>query len=62
MMNFKTASQCAKEWKISQRRVQILCAEGRVDGAFKVGDFWVVPAETPKPKNKREKRNEKTKI
>ncbi len=61
-MDFKTASQCAKEWGISQRRVQILCAEGRVDGAFKIGDFWAIPSETQKPKNKREQKNEKTKI
>ncbi|MCQ2965112.1 MAG: DNA-binding protein [Alphaproteobacteria bacterium] len=61
-MNFKTASQCAKEWNISQRRVQILCAEGRVDGAFKIGGFWAIPAETNKPISKREKKNEKTKI
>lgn len=60
-MDFKTANQCAKEWGISQRRVQILCAEGRVDGAFKIGDFWAIPSETKKPKNKREYINRKTK-
>ncbi len=61
-MDFKTARQCAKEWGISQRRVQILCAEDRVNGAFKIGDFWAIPSETEKPKNKREQKNEKTKI
>lgn len=61
-MEFKTANQCAKEWGISQRRVQILCAEGRVKGAFKIGDYWAIPSESPKPENKRGKLNEKEKI
>ena len=61
-MEFKTASQCAKEWGISQRRVQILCVEGRVNGAFKIGDYWAIPSETSKPEKKRRKLNETKKI
>ena len=29
-MEYMTASQAAKKWNISQRRVQILCAEDRI--------------------------------
>ena len=36
-MEYMTASQAAKRWKISQRRVQILCAENRIPGVFKLG-------------------------
>lgn len=32
-MNFVPSSEKAKEWGISQRRVAILCKEGRVPGA-----------------------------
>lgn len=37
-MGFISASQAAKKWKISQRRVQVLCSENRIEGAFKVGE------------------------
>lgn len=50
-----TASQAAKKWNISQRRVQILCAEGRIPGVFKLGEAWAIPADTQKPEDKRRK-------
>lgn len=37
-MNFVPSSEKAKEWGISQRRVAILCKEGRVPGAELVGN------------------------
>lgn len=61
-MEFRTASQCAKQWGVSQRRVQVLCAEGRIDGAFKIGDFWVIPSDIQKPKDKRRENSETKKI
>lgn len=46
---YKTARECAEEWGISQRRVQIYCAEGRIYKAFKYGQYWMIPKNTPKP-------------
>ena len=37
-MGFITANQAAHKWGISQRRVQILCAENRIEGVFKLGE------------------------
>ena len=54
-MEFMTASQAAKLWHISQRRVQILCAEGRIPGVFKLGEAWAIPADVEKPTDKRKK-------
>lgn len=48
-MGFISASQAAKKWKISQRRVQVLCSENRIEGAFKVGEVWAIPDDAPKP-------------
>ena len=50
-----TASQAAKKWNISQRRVQILCSEGRIPGVFKLGEVWAIPADMQKPEDKRRK-------
>ena len=37
-MKYLTASQVAAKWNITQRRVQILCSEGRIEGVFKLGE------------------------
>lgn len=54
-MEYITASQASKKWNISQRRVQVLCAEGRIPGVFKLGETWAIPAEVEKPLDKRRK-------
>lgn len=52
-MEFMSAKEAAEKWGISKRRVQVLCAEGRINGAMKVGIMWVIPVETVKPEDKR---------
>lgn len=53
---FITASQAAKKWNISQRRVQILCSQGRIHGVFKLGDNWAIPISATKPTDERLKK------
>lgn len=57
-MEFMTASQAAKKWGISQRRVQILCAEGRIPGVFKLGEAWAIPVHVEKPQDPRKNKEE----
>lgn len=52
-MDFITANQAAQKWGISQRRVQILCAEGRIKGVFKLGEAWAIPSIAEKPNDSR---------
>ena len=52
-----TANQAAHKWNISQRRVQILCAEGRIPGVFKLGEIWAIPVDSNKPKDQRRNGN-----
>lgn len=54
-MEFITASEASKLWNISQRRVQILCSEGRIPGVFKLGEAWAIPKDVEKPLDKRKK-------
>ncbi len=56
-MDYLSASQAAKKWNISQRRVQVLCSENRIKGAFKVGEVWAIPKDAPKPLDFRMKSN-----
>lgn len=58
-MGFISASQAAKKWNISQRRVQVLCSENRIEGAFKVGEVWAIPDNAAKPLDYRKKGNKK---
>ena len=50
-----TAGQASEKWGISQRRVQVLCAEGRIPGVFKLGEVWAIPSDIEKPEDKRRK-------
>ena len=57
VMDYKSAGQMARRWNISQRRVQILCSENRITGAFKVGEIWVIPDNASKPVDLRKRKN-----
>ena len=46
---FMTVKQAAEKWGLSDRRVRILCAEGKITGAFQEGRSWKIPADAVKP-------------
>ena len=48
-MDYITAEQAAGLWGVRRRIVQKYCAEGRVDGAFKLSRDWLIPRGTAKP-------------
>lgn len=54
-MEYMSAPQAAEKWGISERRVQILCAEGRIPGVSKLGYMWLIPKDTEKPADARRK-------
>ena len=62
-MEWITTKEAAELWGITTRRVQILCDKGKVGGAQRLGDIWVIPKGTPKPIDGRTKvaREEKAK-
>ncbi len=55
---YMTVKQAAEKWGISDRRVRILCAEGKVSGAIREGRRWMIPADTRKPADGRFKATE----
>lgn len=52
-MAYISAKEAAEKWGISRRRVQLLCGQGRIDGAFQIGRVWVIPRNAAKPKDER---------
>ena len=46
---FQTVSQAAQKWNISERRIRVLCAEGKIPGAAQIGRGWRIPLDAVKP-------------
>ena len=61
-MDFITVAEAAKKWNISERRIQKLCEEKRIDGAIKFSRIWVIPQDAPKPLDARRKENKNENI
>ena len=56
---YMSAKEAAEKWGISERRVRILCAEGRVDGVLRTSWAWNIPSDTLKPTDGRQLRHMK---
>ena len=46
---YMTAKEAAEKWGISDRRIRILCSEGKIPGAFQEGRGWKIPIDAEKP-------------
>lgn len=62
MDQYITLKEAAEKWGISERRIRILCTDGRIEGATKMGPMWVIPADSVKPDDKRVKSGKYKKI
>lgn len=56
-MNYIKVSQAAEKWGISARRVRVLCAEGKIEGAIQKGKLYLIPENAQKPADGRVKYN-----
>lgn len=54
-MDYLKIEDMAKLWNISPRRLQTLCAAGRVEGATRFGRAWMIPAQAVRPVDGRSK-------
>ena len=48
-MEYRSVTQMAAQWGISDRRVRILCQQGKIDGVIRKGHAWLIPADAEKP-------------
>ena len=49
MDGFMTIKETAEKWGLCERRVQKMCAEGRIEGVEKFGKAWVIPVDAKRP-------------
>lgn len=54
-MGYISVKEAAKMWNVSERWVQRLCEEDRIDGVIRFGRSWMIPKDAEKPKDLRRK-------
>ena len=50
---YNTIHEKAKQWEISERALQTMCLEGRIQGATKFGRSWAIPISAERPSDGR---------
>lgn len=61
MFEYMTVQEAAKLWKLSERRIQKLCKEKRIDGVLHINRVWLIPKNAQKPADGRYKENKRQK-
>jgi hypothetical protein len=56
-MDFISVAEAATKWGLSERRVQKLCKENRIEGAIAFSRVWLIPKNAEKPTDGRYKEN-----
>lgn len=56
-MDYLTVKEAGEKWGIGGRMVTIYCVEGRIKGALKKGNLWLVPKDAQKPPDGRSRRS-----
>ena len=44
-----TVKEASSKWGISDRRIRVLCSEGKIPGAYQEGRGWKIPIDAEKP-------------
>ena len=52
-IEYMTLRVTSEKWGISTRRINTLCSDGRIPDATKLGNMWVIPRDSIKPKDER---------
>ena len=54
MKSYLSLREAAKQWHVTERRIQQYCADGRIPGAQRLGKVWVIPCGAQKPADRRQ--------
>ena len=54
-MDILTVQDASLKWGISERRITLLCSQGRINGAEKIAGAWLMPKDAKKPTDARVK-------
>ncbi len=48
-MDYLTVKEAGEKWGITSRMVNYYCVAGRIAGALKKGNLWLIPINADKP-------------
>lgn len=48
-MEYMSIAEAAAKWKLSNRRIQVLCAQERIPGVCRIGNIWAIPKDAKNP-------------
>lgn len=54
-MEYLTVKEAGQKWSLTGRMVNYYCTAGRIKGAVKKGNLWLVPGDAEKPADGRKK-------
>ena len=52
-MSYMSVKEAAAKFRLSERRVQKLCEQNRIDGAERISGVWIIPSDAEKPTDDR---------
>ena len=52
-MDYITTKEASAKWGVSDRRILQYCNAGRIKGAVKMGNTWLIPKNAEKPADER---------
>lgn len=55
-MEYLTGKEISEKWGVTDRMVNYYCSAGRIPGAVKKGNLWLIPADAEKPVDGRYKK------
>ena len=55
-MDYITTKEAAEKWGLTERRVQVLCRQGKIPGVARLGWAWAIPKDAKKPEDSRKKK------
>jgi hypothetical protein len=56
IVDYISPKEASLKWGISERRIQKLCEDGRIDGVIRFSKVWMIPKNAEKPTDGRLKK------
>ena len=54
MFEYMMVQEAATKWDISERRIQTLCSENRIEGVVRLSRVWLIPKDAKKREAKKD--------
>ncbi len=58
VVGYMTVKEVGEQWGVGARAVALYCTEGRIEGAVKKGNIWLIPKGAVKPEDRRRKKDD----